>query len=195
MTWNITVRIAQEIVSHEAIVREAYLDSVGVWTWSVGITNSSGRTVFPRYKDNPQTVRRCLEVFEWVLRTTYVPAVADVFEGFGLTEQQFGAALSFHYNTGGIRRATWAKRWKAGDVAAARTTFMNWSRPPAIIPRRRKERDLFFDGLWSSDGTATVFPVRKPSYRPDWGRAQRVDINPVLEELLGSPGPVSPVET
>jgi lysozyme len=87
-----------------------------VWTWSVGITNSSGHTGFPRYKDNPQTIRRCLEVFEWVLRTTYVPAVADVFDGFVLTEEQFGAALSFHYNTGGIRRATWVKRWQAQPV-------------------------------------------------------------------------------
>ncbi|WP_108882476.1 glycoside hydrolase family protein [Anderseniella sp. Alg231-50] len=190
MSSQVTVRVAQEIVSHEAIVREAYLDSVGVWTWSVGITNSSGHTVFPRYKDNPQTIRRCLEVFEWVLRKTYVPAVAETFDGSALTEEQFGAALSFHYNTGGIRRATWVKRWKAGDIAAARTTFMNWSRPPAIIPRRRKERDLFFDGVWSSDGTTTVFPVRKPSYQPDWGGAENVDIGPVLEDLLGlSDGP------
>ncbi|MEO1159165.1 MAG: lysozyme [Pseudomonadota bacterium] len=194
MSRKTTVKVAQEIVSHEAIVREAYLDSVGVWTWSVGITNSSGHTVFPRYKDNPQTIRRCLEVFEWVLRTTYVPAVVETFDGFVLTEEQFGAALSFHYNTGGIRRATWVKRWKAGDIAAARTTFMNWSRPPAIIPRRRKERDLFFDGVWSSDGTTTVFPVRKPSYQPDWGGAQKVDIGPVLEDLLGLPDPPAVAE-
>ena len=127
-------------------------------------------------------------MFEWVLRETYVPPVAEVFDRFDLSEEQFGAALSFHYNTGGIRRATWVKRWKAGDIAAARRTFMNWSKPPSIIPRRRKERDLFFDGVWSSDGTATVYPVRKPSYRPDWGRAQGVDIKPVLEDLLGAQG-------
>ena len=56
MSNIITVKIAQEIVSHEAIVREAYKDSVGVWTWSVGITNASGHKVFPRYKDNPQSL-------------------------------------------------------------------------------------------------------------------------------------------
>ncbi len=186
MSFEITVRIASEIISHEAVVREAYRDSRGVWTWSVGITNSSGHRVHPRYKDKPQTLRRCLEVFEWVLRNRYLPAVREVFDGFDLAEHQVGAALSFHYNTGGLRRATWAKRWKAGDTAAACATFMNWSKPPEIVPRREKERDLFFDAAWSSDGSATEYPVRKPSYTPDRDRARMVEIRPVLEEIFGA---------
>ncbi len=185
MANRITSRVAQEIVSHEAIVREAYRDSVNVWTWSVGLTNSSGHRVFPRYKDNPQTVRRCLEVFLWVLDRKYKPAVDAAFAGHPLDEEQFAAALSFHYNTGGIRRATWVRKWKEGDVDGARRTFMNWRRPPEIIPRREKERDLFFFGEWSNNGRALIIPVRKPSYRPDFGRAESEDISGVLEELLG----------
>ena len=185
MSTTITVKVALEIVSHEAIVREAYRDSVNVWTWSVGITNASGHRVYPRYKDNPQPLMRCLEVFEWVLRKNYRPAVVEVFKGHALTEEQFGAALSFHYNTGGIRRASWAKLWKQGKVEAARRAFMNWSKPPEIIPRRRKERDLFFDGKWSAGATAIEYPVRKPGYRPDWRNPKRVRIKGILEELLG----------
>lgn len=181
---KITSRIAQEIVSHEAIVPEAYKDSVGVWTWSVGITNASGHTVHPRYLDNPQTLERCLEVFIWVLETNYAPAVRSAFSGHELTEAQFGAALSFHYNTGAIARATWVKSWKAGRIDDARRQIMDWSKPPEIIPRREKERDLFFDGVWTSDGLATVYQVSKPSYQPDWGSAERVDIGPILESLL-----------
>ena len=184
MANTITSKVAQELVAHEAIVREAYKDSVGVWTWSVGITNSSGHKVYPRYRDNPQTLRRCLEVFLWVLDKKYAPAVDEVFAGHTLTEEQFGAALSFHYNTGGIRVATWAKQWKAGNVAGARKSFMNWKKPPEIIPRRKKERDLFFDGTWSSTGKATEYPVKKPQYTPDWPRAKKVDIKPILDDLL-----------
>ena len=183
-TDKITLETALELIHHEAIVTEAYLDSVGVWTWSVGITDSSGHKVFPRYLDNPQTIRRCLEVFLWAAEKKYVPAVNEVFRGHALTEAQFAAALSFHYNTGGLRRATWAKEWKAGNVAEARKTFMNWRKPAAIIPRREKERDLFFDGTWTNDGKATQYPVKKPSYTPDFAKAKRVDIATDLKALL-----------
>ena len=53
-----------------------------------------------------------------------------------------------------------------------------------IIPRREKERDLFFDGKWSNDGCATIYPVKKPSYRPDFAHPERVDIRPILKGLL-----------
>lgn len=185
MTMKITAKVALELVSHEAIVREAYRDSKKVWTWSVGITNSSGHKVYPRYKDNPQSIKRCLEVYIWLLENKYAPAVRSVFADHPLSEEQFAGALSFHYNTGGIRIATWAKKWKAGDITSARKTFMNWKKPPNIIGRRRKERDLFFDGKWSNNGKATVWPVKKPSYRPDWSNPKTVDVSEILDDLLG----------
>ncbi|WP_298850411.1 hypothetical protein [uncultured Ruegeria sp.] len=185
MAYEITPNIATELISHEGIVREAYRDSVGVWTWSIGITSSSGHKVWPRYVDNPQPLKRCFEVFEWVLRNNYLPAVEDAFAGHSLTEAQLGAALSFHYNTGGIKTATWVKQWKAGDVSGARKSIMNWKKPPEIIPRRRNEQELFFDGVWSNNGTGTEYKVRKPSYAPDWGSATSVPIKDILDELFG----------
>lgn len=179
----LTMRVALEIIGHEAIVQEAYKDSVGVWTWSVGITDASGHDVYPRYKDNPQTVQRCIEVFLWVLRSRYVPAVLKAFKGRPLTEAQFAAALSFHYNTGAILKARWVTMWLDG-ADGSREQIMDWRSPPEIIPRREKERDLFFKGIWSNDGTATVYPVKKPSYRPDFAHPGRIDVRPMLEELL-----------
>jgi lysozyme len=44
-----------------------------------GITQASGHAVFPRYKDNPQPLERCLAVFLWLLRTKYLPAVLAAF--------------------------------------------------------------------------------------------------------------------
>lgn len=183
VTDQLTLRVAMEIVCHEAIVREAYKDSVGVWTWSVGVTNASGHTV-NRYKDNPQTLERCLEVFLWLLRQKYIPPVLKAFKGFAISEGQFAAALSFHYNTGAIATADWVEDWKTGKVDLARASIMNWRKPAEIIPRREKERNLFFDGRWCSDGIATVYPVKKPSYRPDFAHPERVDIRPILQGLL-----------
>ena len=180
----LTARVALELLSHEAIVREAYQDSVGVWTWGVGVTEASGHAVCPRYVDKPQTLRWCLEMYVRLLRETYAPAVLEAFAGHALLEHQFGAALSFHYNTGAIATATWVEEWKDGEIDAARNSIMNWRRPPQIIPRREKERDLFFDGLWSGDGTVDEFAVSKPAYAPDPASRRRVDVLAVLQDLL-----------
>ena len=91
----LTARVALELLSHEAIVREAYQDSVGGWTWGVGVTEASGHAVCPRYVDKPQTLRWCLEMYVRLLRETYAPAVLEAFAGHALLEHQFGAALSF----------------------------------------------------------------------------------------------------
>lgn len=179
----LTVKVAQEIVEHEGIVREAYLDSVGVWTWGIGVTDKSGHFV-ARYKDKPATIERCIEIYVWLLRKVYMPDVLAEFEGFDLTEAQFAAALSFHWNTGGIRQASWCDAWKAGDIEDARERFLAWKKPAAIIPRRKAEAALFFDGVWSQDGKASVIPVRKPSYAPNFAKAVQVDIREQLRSAL-----------
>lgn len=169
-------RTLLELVSHEGIVPEAYKDSKGIWTWGIGVTNASGHRV-SRYKDNPQPISRVIEIFKWLVENKYLP---DVIEAFNrpLTETQLAAALSFHYNTGAIGRASWVTSFNKGDLATARKQFMNWRSPSEIIPRREAERDLFFDGVWSNDGTATVYQkVNKPSYSPKWSSAKRVDIS------------------
>lgn len=51
------------------------------------------------------------------------------------------------WNTGAIKRATWVKHFRAGNIAAARRAMMNWKSPPEIEDRRKEERALFFDGV------------------------------------------------
>lgn len=180
---ELTVAVAAELVAHEAIVLEAYKDSVGVWTWGIGVTDASGHRV-ARYKDNPQTVERVLEIFVWLLRSKYLPDVVRAFGDHKLTEPQLAAALSFHYNTGAIGRASWVKSFLAGKPQTARAQFMEWRKPAAIIERREKECRLFFDGVWSGDGSALVIPVNKPSYQPSFRRAKRVPILADLERAM-----------
>lgn len=179
---DITYRVALEIVTHEGIVPEAYRDSVGVWTWSVGITSASGHKV-ERYIGKPQSLEHCLRIYVWALGR-YAADVRRAFRGRDLTEAQFAAALSFHYNTGAIGRASWVKRWLAGDVSGAKRAFMQWRKPPEIIGRRRAERDLFFDGRWAQDGKATVYTRVRSGGRIDWGSARRVDISEDLHRAL-----------
>lgn len=179
---ELTPRIALELVAHEGIVREAYKDSVGVWTWSVGITDASGHKVMPRYKDQPQPLEHCLGVYLWLLRTKYLPPVLAAFGAHEPSEAELGAALSFHWNTGAIGRAAWLKRFVGGDRDGAKAAFLDWARPSSLLPRRKRERALFFGAAWSSDGTARVYDVAKPSYRPV--RGTRIDIAPVIEHLF-----------
>jgi lysozyme len=179
---SITLNVALELIQHEGIVREAYRDSQGIWTWSVGITNASGHQVHPAYKDAPQPMRACLAACLERLEKNYVPGVNKAFKRKLLTEAQFAAALSFHFNTGAINTASWVKLWKVGDVAGARKAIMNWKKPREIIGRRQKERDLFFDGSWSNNGTSTEYAVSKPSYKPC--KPHSVDVRTDLQALL-----------
>src|SRR5690606_8344062 len=151
----LTARAALELASHDVLVRQTYKDSVGVLTWCVGMTNANGHRV-ESYIGQPAPLQHCMNVFVWALRAYAMP-VDEAFAGHRLTEAQYAAALSFHWNTGAIKRAAWVEHWKAGRKLQARQAFMNWVTPPEIKGRREKERDLFFDGKWSGDGTMTEY--------------------------------------
>ncbi|MGB3167126.1 MAG: hypothetical protein WBA68_10170 [Alteraurantiacibacter sp.] len=179
-----------EIIEHEAIVCEAYKDSVGRWTWGIGVTDASGHEVYPRYRKNPSSIARCLEVYEWLLRDTYLPPVLKAFAGRELTEAQLGAALSFHWNTGAIGRADWVTSWLRGDSAKAHRDFLNWCMPREIIGRRKAERALFFDEVWTSDGFVLVYDRVDQGARatPIWSSARQIDIRPVLKAVCARAG-------
>lgn len=157
-----------------------------MWTWGIGVTANSGHDVM-RYRDKPQTIEHVLKIYIWLLRTVYVPDVLKAFKGRALTEAQFAAALSFHYNTGAILRTDWVAMWLAGEGKKARgfleTHYLNGG---ALKERRMKEAALFFDGRWSSDGLINVLPVVKPSYKPSWRGVKLVDVRPLMDAALAA---------
>lgn len=179
----LNVKVVSELLAHEAIIQEMYKDSVGVETWSAGLTAASGINV-RQYKDNPASMQVCIDAVIDRLRRVYVPRVVQAFSGRTLTEAQFAAALSFDYNTGAITRADWVKLWMGGHINEAYASIMNWKKPPEIIERRKKERELFFKGEWSQDGKTNVYLVRKPSYAPNWGSIKRVDVTAEVRKAL-----------
>lgn len=166
--------VAMEVAAHEALVRQTYKDSVGVLTWCIGMTSATGHRV-DRYIGKPQTLQHCMSIYVWAL-TRYAEQVREAFADRPLTQEQFAAAVSFHWNTGAIRRASWVRYWLRGEDAKAREAFMNWVRPSEIVKRRGKERDLFFDGLWSNNGTMLEYTRVRPSMAPDWKSGRRINV-------------------
>lgn len=187
MTNQITYRVALEVASHEAIVRRAYKDSKGIWTWSIGLTSASGHDV-TRYIGKPQSIEHCLRIYVWALQR-YADDVNEAFGGRILTEAQFAAALSFHYNTGAIKRASWVKHFLAGNIANAKTSFMQWNKPPEIVGRRKKEFELFFNGVWSNNGTITEYTKLTAVSTPVWSSAKKINIEVDLRNALSANEP------
>lgn len=176
--------VALEVASHEALIRQAYKDSVGVWTWCVGMTSATGHRV-ERYIGKPQTVFYCMKLYVWAL-TKYASGVYTAFDGYSLTKPQFAGALSFHWNTGAIGRAAWVKHWKDGDDAGAKKAFMNWVSPPEIEGRRKKERDLFFDGVWSNNGKMAEYTKLTAKSTPVWKSRIEIDVRAPLKAAFAA---------
>lgn len=163
----LTSRCIAYLGHKEGLTTEAYKDSVGVWTWALGVTNASGHNV-DRYKDKPSSLEEALDVSVWLIREKYFPAVNKAFPN--LTEPQLAAALSFHWNTGAISRLK-------GNFANA----TQWHKPASLVPRRDEEQDLFNDGKWPKSLLVPLYPVSKPSYAPGFGKAKLIDILPLIK--------------
>jgi GH24 family phage-related lysozyme (muramidase) len=77
--------------------------------------------------------------------------VSPAIGGAPTSQLQFDALVSFHYNTGAIRRATLTKRHLAGDFAAAAAEFARWNRAGGrvlngLVRRRAAEAALYSKG-------------------------------------------------
>lgn len=161
-----------ELISHEAIVLNPYKDSVGVWTIAAGQTKAS--LGYDPREHEFLTIKEAVEIFEKTL-PIYELEVSRAFTR-PLAQCQFDAATSFHWNTGRIRTAGWVKHVNSGryDTAEHSTWsgIMAWRKPKEIIGRREKERDLFFHGKYTNDGTTTVYHADRQG-RVLWGSAKK----------------------
>lgn len=149
------------LVAHEGIVPGPYFDSVGVLTYGIGHTKAAGDPdphKMPRGmpKNLDAALRSVFDVFRRDL-AKYEAAVNAALK-VRVAQHEFDALVSFHYNTGAIARADLVKALNRGDRKAAAAGFMNWSKPAAIVPRRRAEQALFASGTYPST-KATVWQV------------------------------------
>ncbi|MEO8669325.1 MAG: lysozyme [Bauldia sp.] len=149
---------AMEIISHEAIVVTPYKDSVGVWTIGVGHTAAAGKPD-PKAVTEPMAIKDVFALFQKDMEKF----VADVNKAVKveLKQHQFDALVSFHFNTGGIKKAALTGSVNAKKFEQAAAEFLNWKKPPEIIGRRTKEQTLFAKGTYSGGGKARVIPADK----------------------------------
>lgn len=185
------------LAAHEGIVPAPYLDSVGVWTYGVGHAETSGRAPNPRHMprgmpaDLDAELRKVFAVFADDMRSF----AADVNRAVTVPMEQheFDAAVSFHFNTGGIGRANWVKSWNAGNKSQAAREIMNWKRPPEIIGRRTAEQRLFATGEYGNlrANVWTASDAGRVSYRTPVRSLTQAQV----VALMGQGAPTHPRDT
>lgn len=166
------------LIGHEGIVLSRYFDSVGVATIGVGHTKAAGGLDPGTFKGK-LTLAQVLDLLRSDIKKYEAGVNAAV--KVPLTQFEYDALVSFHFNTGAIAKATLTKSLNAGDKALAAKQFMNWVTPKEITARRMAERDLFLTGRYPK-ATGTIYPAT-PGGRVVWDEGKRVD----LRELLGAP--------
>lgn len=156
----------------EGIVLRAYRDVVGVWTIGAGLTAASGVVrpvagmVITRDAASRLTAR--------ALREKYEPSVEVAMSVGGVdtrrpSQHAFDAGVSFHWNTGAIRKASWVARWKEGAArAVVARAFMQWVKGggkvlPGLVGRRERELAMLMDAVYRG-GTKPA-----PHVNADWG--------------------------
>lgn len=164
---------ALELIGHEAVVLTRYRDSKGIWTIGVGHTAEAGAPDPERYLEE-MPLAEAIALFRRDLRR-YEDEVNAAIEP-PLSQTEFDALVSFHFNTGGIRQAALTASINRGDKTAAAEQFMSWRRPVEIIGRRRKEQRLFREGIYSNNGKAQLIPATSDG-RVQWGRARTISLD------------------
>lgn len=176
-----------EILSHEGICLEPYLDSVGVWTIGAGQTHSDG---FDPRTAGKLTLKQVFDLFKQKIKQ-YTDAVDAL--GLDLTQFQYDALTSLCYNFG---PGNLRKLCKGRTIPQIGEAIMLYTKPPEITERRRKEQRLFKAGIYSNlNGKVLVFPVvnNHPNYRGGY----YVDARPYLSDepkppivILPNPKPI-----
>ena len=133
------------ILHHEAVVLNRYKDIKGIWTIGAGVTHAAHAEIDPEVFTGEIDIEHALSSFRKVLKK-YEDDVSQYIVR-DMPQHVFDAFVSFHYNTGAIRRATFTKMYNSGrsdeDVA---NSMMQWIKPPALLARRRAEKLLFLRG-------------------------------------------------
>lgn len=116
--------------AQEGRALRAYQDSVGVWTVGYGLTHFD--------KGLPWKVEKGLTITEqqaeWYLlksiRENYLPTVRRVLNGGTYDHPQgvINGGNDFHFNCGGITKATWPAALGRGDLAAAKSSLESWNK-------------------------------------------------------------------
>ena len=158
----------------EGTVLRAYRCPAGVWTIGDGLTAASG-VVKPR-AGMVITAAEAARLLALALREKYEPSVEVAMAIPGTvvarpSQHEFDAGVSFHFNTGAIRKASWVKQWKAKSPRAQiRMSLLAWNKGegkvlPGLTARRDREATMLLDGVYRGEPT-----LQKPALTyATWG--------------------------
>ena len=134
----------------------------------------------------PADLDRALQSVLAVFRHDIVKYEAEVRRALKVpvTQHEFDALVSFHYNTGAIGRASLMDALNRGDRVAAASGFMNWTKPPEVKDRRAAEKRLFRDAIYPA-GPANVWQTDAAG-RVIWKTVTRLDKAQFLALMKGA---------
>lgn len=132
---------------HEGVVLKAYRDVAGVWTIGAGLTAASG-VVAPQ-AGMVITAEEASRLLALALTRNYAPEPLHVMPA--AKQHEFDGALSFHFNTGAIGRASGSRRGGRG-TRRGRKGLAKWVKggrkvPPGLQRRRKEEADPITYGV------------------------------------------------
>lgn len=148
----------------------AYQDSVGVWTIGYGLTNYDRGLGFKVGPGVTITEDQAESLLLWSLRANYLPDVLRHIDTAKVSHPQgaVDGGTSFHFNTGGISKASWPARLNAGDLGGAQAGLESWNkaggRVLADLVRRRAHE-------WGIISAENYGHLSGPEIEDDYGRA------------------------
>lgn len=142
------------LMAEEGFRPYAYNDPVGHATFGVGhLLHKGGVTAADQAqwgtKAKPKPREAVLRLLREDLANRFEPAVRDTIKK-PLMPHQFDAlvSLAFNIGAGGFKGSTVARLVNAGDFRGAADAILMWNKPAMLIPRRRRERELFLTGKY-----------------------------------------------
>ncbi len=181
------------LTRHEGVVLKAYRDIAGVWTIGAGLTAASG-VVKPAH-GMVITAAEADRLLSLALARNYEPAVRAAMPT--ARSHEFDGAVSFHFNTGAIARATWVARWRADDEEGVLEGLGKWVRAggkvvTGLVTRRAAEARLILDGNYGATVRPPADPDRYARIAPpvDDPEAIRRGLIALGYKPGGAPGPI-----
>ena len=153
---------------HEGVVLKAYRCPAGIWTIGAGLTAASG-VVRPK-AGMVITRAQSQNLLTEALRRNYEPAVRAAMPD--ARQHEFDAGVSFHFNTGAIRKASWVKQWRAKAAKSViRAGLLVWNKGggkvlPGLVRRREDEARMLLEGKYP--GKTAVSSLRKNDGSAVW---------------------------
>lgn len=134
---------------HEGDVLKAYRDPVGIWTIGKGLTKASG-VIVPK-AGMVISKAESMRLTKLALNRNYEPAVRAAMPTSN--QHEFDGAVSFNWNTGAIKRASWVKRWRLDDWAGVEVKLKLWNKAggkvwAGLVRRRDEEYRLMRHGIY-----------------------------------------------